>query len=136
QPIRSIQSQPLDVISTGKIAIQTKDSTHVHPHTTASCVIERTTEHYLVHCRGGKQKTGLTLTAAIPVQYLAVETGATTWIRDKASMCHVSSAEETSPHIHCSPLPSGNLFSSHLNTWVRRHDKELQIQTDDDRPAD
>ncbi|WP_230459877.1 hypothetical protein, partial [Sansalvadorimonas verongulae] len=38
QPIRSIQSQSLDVISTGSIAIQTTDSTRIHPHKATSCV--------------------------------------------------------------------------------------------------
>ncbi|MTI11718.1 hypothetical protein [Sansalvadorimonas verongulae] len=42
QPIRSIQSQPLDVISTGTIALQTTDSTNIHPYKTTSCVIDRT----------------------------------------------------------------------------------------------
>ncbi|WP_230459770.1 hypothetical protein, partial [Sansalvadorimonas verongulae] len=37
QPIRSIQSQPLDVISTGDITLQTTDSTDIHPHKTTSC---------------------------------------------------------------------------------------------------
>ncbi|WP_230459946.1 hypothetical protein, partial [Sansalvadorimonas verongulae] len=42
QPIRSIRSQPLVVISTGNIAIQATDSTHIHPHQTTSCVIDKT----------------------------------------------------------------------------------------------
>ncbi|WP_230459844.1 hypothetical protein, partial [Sansalvadorimonas verongulae] len=85
QPIRSIQSQPLEVISTGNIAIQATDSTYIHPHKTTSCVIARATEHRVVHCRGEKQKTGLTLTSSTLAQHLAVETGSTTWIRDKAN---------------------------------------------------
>ncbi|WP_230459850.1 hypothetical protein, partial [Sansalvadorimonas verongulae] len=54
-------------------------------------------------------------------------------------MCHVSSGEETSPHIHCSPLPSRELLPSrltHLNAGVREYYRKLQVQTDDDRPAD
>ncbi|WP_230460150.1 hypothetical protein, partial [Sansalvadorimonas verongulae] len=54
-------------------------------------------------------------------------------------MCHVPSGEEVPLHIHCSPLPSGHLIPSrfpHLNAWVRKHYRELQIRTDDDRPAD
>ncbi|WP_230459825.1 hypothetical protein, partial [Sansalvadorimonas verongulae] len=46
QPIRSIQSRPLDVISTGSIALQTTDSTDIHPHKTTVCVIDRATEHH------------------------------------------------------------------------------------------
>ena len=93
KPIRFIQSRPLDVISTGSIALQTTDSTHIHPHKTTSCVIDRATEHHVVHCRGEKQKTGLTLTASMPAQHLAVETGA-----------------EAPPHIHCTPFPSKTCF--------------------------
>ncbi|WP_230459937.1 hypothetical protein, partial [Sansalvadorimonas verongulae] len=66
KPIRSIQLRPLDVISTGDIAIQNADSTHIHPHKTTSCAIDRTTEHHLVLCRGKKQKNGLTLTTPTP----------------------------------------------------------------------
>ncbi|WP_230459920.1 hypothetical protein, partial [Sansalvadorimonas verongulae] len=114
RPLQSIPLPPLDVTSTGNIAIQNADSTHIHPHKTTSCVIDRTTEHHLMLCQGEKQKNGLTLTTSTPAQHLAVETGATTWIRDKANMCHVSSGEDAPPHIHCSPLPSGDLFPSQL----------------------
>ncbi|MTI11764.1 C2H2-type zinc finger protein, partial [Sansalvadorimonas verongulae] len=54
-------------------------------------------------------------------------------------MCYVSSDEETSPHIHCSPLSSGELPPSrfpHLYAWVHEHYRELQVLIDDDRPAD
>ncbi|WP_230460016.1 hypothetical protein, partial [Sansalvadorimonas verongulae] len=54
-------------------------------------------------------------------------------------MCHVSPDEEDLPHIHCSPLPSGELFPSrfsHLSVWLREHYRKLQVRTDDDMPAD
>ncbi|WP_230459951.1 hypothetical protein, partial [Sansalvadorimonas verongulae] len=104
-----IPVQRLDVISTGSIAIYSAGRTHIHPHKTTSCVIDRATDHHHVHCRVKQQKTGLTLTASTPAQNLIVETGATTWIRGRANMCHVSSGE---------------------------HDRELQVRTGDDRPAD
>ena len=106
KPTRFIPSRPLDVISTGSIALQRTGSTHIYPHKTTSCVINRATGHHVVHCRGEKQKTGLTLTASTPAQHLAIETGATTWIRDKANLCHVSPGEENLPHIHCSSFPA------------------------------
>ncbi|WP_230460072.1 hypothetical protein, partial [Sansalvadorimonas verongulae] len=72
KPVRSIQLHPLDVISTGDITIQTADSTHIHPHEATSCIIDRTSEHQLVHCRVETQKTGLTLTNSMPAQQLSV----------------------------------------------------------------
>ncbi|WP_230459781.1 hypothetical protein, partial [Sansalvadorimonas verongulae] len=48
----------------------------------------------------------------------------------------MSPDEEAPIHINCSPLPSGDPFSSRLNTWAREHYRELQVRTDDDMSVD
>ncbi|WP_230459882.1 hypothetical protein, partial [Sansalvadorimonas verongulae] len=55
RPLPLIPLRPLDVISTDDIALQTTDSTHIHPHKTTSCVIARTAN--TTSCiAGGKNK--------------------------------------------------------------------------------
>ncbi|WP_230460017.1 hypothetical protein, partial [Sansalvadorimonas verongulae] len=61
-----IQLRPLDVISTGSIALYPASSTRIHPHEKTSCTIDRTAEHHHVYCQGKTQKTGLTLTVSTP----------------------------------------------------------------------
>ncbi|WP_230459886.1 hypothetical protein, partial [Sansalvadorimonas verongulae] len=75
RPLHLIPLQPLDMISTGSIAIHPAGSTHIQPGETTSCTIHRSAEHHFVHCRG-KKRTELTLTESMTLQQLAVETDA------------------------------------------------------------
>ncbi|MTI11833.1 C2H2-type zinc finger protein [Sansalvadorimonas verongulae] len=93
-PLRS-----LDVMSTGSIAILPADNTYIHPGETTSCTVNKSAEHHLVHCRGKKQGTQITLTESAD---------ATTWIRTPSTICCISSDNEA-PDILCTP-PSSPSF--------------------------
>ncbi|MTI11644.1 hypothetical protein, partial [Sansalvadorimonas verongulae] len=95
----------VDVISTDSIAIHPADNTHIHPGETTSCTVNRPAENRLVHCHGEKQRTQVTLTESAAAQHLAVETDATTWIRNPSDICHISSNNEA-PDIVCTPSSS------------------------------
>ncbi|WP_230459819.1 hypothetical protein, partial [Sansalvadorimonas verongulae] len=62
----------------------------------------RSAEHHFVHCRG-KKRTQLTLTKSTTVQQLAVETDATTWVRNPSTICRIASNNEASDILSISP---------------------------------
>ncbi|WP_230459933.1 hypothetical protein, partial [Sansalvadorimonas verongulae] len=64
KPPHIIQLQPVDVMSTSCITIHSADSAHIHPGEAISCTVSKSVGHHLVHCRGKKQETQLTLTGS------------------------------------------------------------------------
>ncbi|WP_230460013.1 hypothetical protein, partial [Sansalvadorimonas verongulae] len=97
KPLHPIPLPPLDVISTGNIAI--------HPDETTSFTVNGSARQCTVHCRGNQQKTQLTLTGSTAEQQLAVETDATTWVRNPSTLCRISSNNEA-PDILCTSSSS------------------------------
>ncbi|MTI11797.1 C2H2-type zinc finger protein [Sansalvadorimonas verongulae] len=105
RPLHLISWRPLDVISTGSIAIPSADGTHIHPSETTSCTVNSSAEYHFVHCRGKKQNTRLTLTGSTAVRHLTVETGATTWVRNHSTICRISSNNEAPDVLYSPPSP-------------------------------
>ncbi|MTI11775.1 C2H2-type zinc finger protein, partial [Sansalvadorimonas verongulae] len=108
KPLHLAPLRPLDVLSTGSIAIHPAGSTHIYPGATTSCTVNRSAGHHLVHCRGKKQNTQVTLTGSTDVQHLAVETGTTTWVRTSTTICRISN-NKAAPGILCTPSSLSSL---------------------------
>ncbi|MTI11688.1 hypothetical protein, partial [Sansalvadorimonas verongulae] len=100
RPPHPIPLQPLDMISTGSIAIHPAGYICIHSDETTSCTIKRSAGHHFVHYHGEQQRIQLTLTE----HYLALETDTTTWIRNPSDIYCFSSNNEA-PDILCTPSP-------------------------------
>ena len=130
------QNQPLDITSTGGVAIDathhTIKETRIHPRGTTSCSRSETNDGSFVYCQGEGQKTQFTLEGPPRMQTLEIEADAITRIENGARICHVSPGENSNPHIHCD-VPPNDMFSSefpYLNGWVRTHYKPFKEQGD------
>ena len=135
-PLRSfpLQNQPLDIISTGGVAIDathhTIKKTRIHPRGTTSCSQSETNDGSFIYCQGEEQKTQFTLEAPPRMQTLAIEADAITRIENGARICHVSPGEKSSPHIHCDAPPKDRFCSDlpYSNDWVPTHYKQFKEQ--------
>ena len=131
-----LQNRPLDIISTGGVAIDSTDhtikETRIRPQGTTSCSRSETNDDSFIYCQGEEQKTQFTLQAPPRMQKLEIEADAITRIEDGSKICHVSPGENSNPHIHCDAPPK-DMFSSgfpYLNGRVRPHYKQFKEQGD------
>ena len=73
---------PLHITSTGGVAIQATEETHIQPYGTTSCTpiscaTGKPGEHHIVYCQGGgEQKNSITLPGTVDTQHLAALTPA------------------------------------------------------------
>ena len=131
-----LQNRPLEIISTGGVAIDathhTIKETRIHPRGTTSCSRSETNDGSFIYCQGEEQKTQFTLEGPPRMQTLEIEADAITRIENGTRICHVSPGENSNPHIHCD-VPPKDMFSSefpYLNGWVRTHYKQFKEQGD------
>ena len=121
-----LQNRPLDIISTGGVAIDathhTIKETRIHPRGTTSCSRSETNDGSFIYCQGEEQKTQFTLEGPPRMQTLEIEADAITRIENGTRICHVSPGENSNPHIHCDAPPERYvLFRFSLFEWLGSH---------------